>query len=202
MGEADDVAALDEVTLARRAATGDQHAFAHIIRIYESRLVSYLTQMLGDPEYARDVAQETFLSAFRALPRWQPQPPDADKTSHNTAHPLSPWLYRIATNRALSLIRANAQMSRAEPARLAVSSAARGMSFEDRHAARELLTAALRQLSEEDATCLVLHFVAGERYAEIAARLGLTSEAVRKRVGRGLTALRAAYAALDVELHV
>src|SRR5262245_26559729 len=71
--------------------------------------------------------------------------------------------------------------------------------FEERYAARELLQRALRHLSEQDAACLVLHYVAGERYGEVALRLGLTGEAVRKRVSRGLRALGAASAALDPE---
>ena len=148
------------------------------------------------------MAQETFLSAFQALPRWRPP-----EHASNAAHPLSPWLYRIATNCALSLLRAEGQHGRlrqegsretAAGARAHDEPAAAG--FEDRFAARELLQVALRQLSSEDAACLVLHFVAGERYGEIAGRLGLTAEAVRKRVARGLVALRTAYAALDKEV--
>jgi RNA polymerase sigma factor (sigma-70 family) len=74
-----------------------------------------------------------------------------------------------------------------------------GRSLEDRYVQRELLDAALRSLAPEEGACLVLHVVAGERYAEIGARLGMSSEAVRKRVARGITALREAYRALDVE---
>lgn len=88
----------DEFDLAERAAHGDHEAFGALVRRYESRLLAYLTHMLGDPELARDVAQETFLAAYRALPRWRP--PDGV-----TTNPLSSWLYRIATNRALSLLR-------------------------------------------------------------------------------------------------
>ncbi|HUY78445.1 MAG TPA: sigma-70 family RNA polymerase sigma factor [Ktedonobacterales bacterium] len=209
-----------ELALIQRAATGDHHAFAVLVRHYEPRLVAYLTPMLGDPEAARDVAQETFLAAFRALPRWRPPetfpgiPADAaantttpgtHATSGGATHPLSPWLYRIATNQALSLLRARPTAQARAPdgdppdrARL-VGGATSSMSFEDRYAARELLQLALRRLSAADAACLVLHFVAGERYAEIGARLGMSAEAVRKRVARGLTALRAAYATLDVE---
>ena len=73
------------------------------------------------------------------------------------------------------------------------------VSLEDQFVARELLREALSHLSEEDAACLVLHFVAGERYQEIATRLGLTSEAVRKRVSRALSELRRVYASLDKE---
>ena len=62
----------DELALARRAATGDQRAFAQIVTLYERRLLVYLTQMLNDAETARDMAQETFIAAFQALPRWQP----------------------------------------------------------------------------------------------------------------------------------
>ncbi len=72
------------------------------------------------------------------------------------------------------------------------------LAWEDRFVARELLRQALHTLNDDDAACLVLR-LAGERYGEIAAQLGLTSEAVRKRVARGLVALRAAFA-LDVEV--
>lgn len=188
-----DSAAPDELALARRAATGDTAAFTAIVQAYEARLLAYLTQMLGDPEAARDVAQDTFIAAYQALPRWQPP-----ERPH--PQPLSPWLYRIATNRALSLLRARLAPSVDVAPAPSASSAPDIMPFEDRLAARELLQAALRLLSAEDAACLVLHFVAGERYGEIATRLGLTSEAVRKRVARGLTTLRSAYAALDTEV--
>lgn len=189
----------DELALVRRAAHGDHLAFGALVRVYEPRLLAYLVQMLGDPEAARDAAQETFLAAFQALPRWRL--PDAQRA--DPTHPLSPWLYRIATNKALSLLRANSARPPvvAGAYTLTEPPGAEAMTggFEERYAARELLQGALRRLSEDDAACLVLHYVAGERYSEIAARLGLTSEAVRKRVSRGLIALRAAYAALDSE---
>lgn len=188
--------ALDEVSLVQRAARGNHDAFRLIVLAYEARLLAYLTQMLGDSEAARDIAQETFLAAYRALPRWTP--PETRPDTSGAAHPLSPWLYRIATNRALSLLRSYPAAARLGtgvdlPAALADPP-------DERTAARDLLQAALGQLSEEDAACLVLHFVTGERYAEIAARLGLTSEAVRKRVSRALVIVRAAYRALDVEV--
>lgn len=74
------------------------------------------------------------------------------------------------------------------------------MTLEDRYVSHELLHEALSRLSEEDALCLVLRFVAGERYAEIGTTLGLTKEAVRKRIARGLIALRSAYKSLDTEV--
>ncbi len=187
----------DELSLAERAAHGDHAAFGTLVRAYEPQILAYLAQMLGDAEAARDVAQETFLAAYQALPRWRP-PATEDLA---TSRPLSPWLYRIATNKALSLLRSNA----ARPAVAASARAGTGKTepahggFEEQYASRDLLRAALRRLSEEDAACLVLHYVAGERYGEIAAQLGLTSEAVRKRVSRGLTTLRAVYSTLDPE---
>lgn len=64
---------------------------------------------------------------------------------------------------------------------------------------RELLREALHCLPQQDATCLLLRFVEGERYSEIAARLGISQEAARKRVTRGLAALRTVYPQLDME---
>lgn len=169
---------------------GDEGAFRRLVLAYEQRLIAYLTTFTGDREAARDLAQETFVAAFRALGQWQAPTPPGE-------HPLAPWLYRIATNRALTYVRREAIYQRAgdnlpEPPPAA-------MSLEERAVTRDLLRRALGQLAAPDAACLVLHIVAGERYGEIAARLGLTPEAVRKRVARGLATLRAAYQALDVE---
>lgn len=193
-----------ELILIRQAALGDHEAFRSLVVSYEARLLTYLTQMLGDPDNARDVAQETFVAIFHALPRWQP--PAITAENHNVAHPLAPWLYRIATNRALSLLRKQAVRVRvhghhfATALRQGQGDAIIQESFEDRYIAHDLLREALRHLSEEDAACLVMHFVSGERYTEIAAQLGLTSEAVRKRVARALVALRKAYHDLDTEV--
>jgi RNA polymerase sigma-70 factor (ECF subfamily) len=217
----DEPEGIDELQLVKRARSGDQDAFHRLFASYEPRLLWYLTNMLGDSENARDVLQETFIAAFRALPRWEPPNSDggnkgkagaAEQPGYVEAHPLAPWLYRIATNRALNFIRGQApanaitvhhldeQFSR-RPENAPLEAADRGMTFEDRYALRELLHQALHSLSEEDASCLVLRFVAGERYSEIADQLGMTREAVRKRISRGIIALRAAYQALDTEVH-
>lgn len=221
----DEAGDVDELALVQQAVQGNQEAFRRLIVSYEPRLLAYLTHMLGDAESARDVAQETFVELFRSLPGWrQLSPPapseqlaDIETPSPAVAHPLAPWLYRIATNRAISLLRKKAVRlktnagSRSE-APYEYSSAhapyprpefAMGaiVSLEDQFAARELLREALSHLAAEDAACLVLHFVAGERYGEIATRLGMSSEAVRKRVARALTTLRKVYSSLDMEAY-
>jgi RNA polymerase sigma-70 factor (ECF subfamily) len=186
------IAAADELSQIRRAATGDHAAFALLVRRYEARILTYLRQTVGDAELASDLAQETFLAAYQALPRWQPPPPDS---ASRTTDLLSPWLYRIATNHAISALRRQTMSAR----RTLVSATRASFSLEDAVIGRELLRTALAMLDEDDAACLVLHYVAGERYGEIAARLGISSEAVRKRVGRALSSLRRAYAVLENE---
>src|SRR5690348_7180350 len=185
------IAAADELGQIRRAATGDHAAFALLVRRYEARIVTYLRQTVGDADLANDLAQETFLAAYQALPRWQPPPDPAGRTTDL----LSPWLYRIATNHAISALRRQTMSARRTP----VSVTQASFSLEDAVIGRELLRAALATLEDDDAACLVLHYVAGERYGEIAVRLGISSEAVRKRVGRALSSLRRAYAALETE---
>ncbi len=213
----------EELVWIQRASRGDHEAFRCLVLSYETHLLAYLFRLLGNWDDAHDVAQETFVAAFFALPRWKPmkQTSDSDTeqrkkngvpTEYNTEelHPLAPWLYRIATNRALTLLKKRtAYSSLADGAReeqlqdernaSLVDQQERGMTLEDRYTARELLSEALRHLSQEDATCLVLRLVFDEQYSEIAAQMNLTKEAVRKRISRGLITLRAAYKALDME---
>jgi RNA polymerase sigma-70 factor, ECF subfamily len=180
----------EDAQLVRRILAGETDLYRKIVVRYEARLLAYLARMLGDVELGRDVTQDTFVAAYASLGQWRAEPGAS----------LGPWLYRIATNHGLNALRARRRRGDAQSSLLALANHPDAeRSLEDRFAQRELLDAALRSLPPEEGACLVLHLVAGERYAEIGVRLGMSSEAVRKRVARGITALREAYCALDVE---
>src|SRR5262245_66240816 len=83
----------DEAGLVRDAQRGDAAAFAEIVRRYQHavhRVAYALTRNAAD---ADDLAQETFVRAYKALDRFR------------VGEPLYPWLARIATNLAFSLFR-------------------------------------------------------------------------------------------------
>jgi RNA polymerase sigma factor (sigma-70 family) len=191
----EDPAEMDELALVKAILRGKPEAFRGIVLRYEAEILTYLTRMVGDRESARDLVQETFLAAYQALPRWYPS-----SKKEQSSRSLAPWLYRIATNKALNFLKKqpyalsfsqqcieNREDTQQEKASKSATQP------EEQYILRETLQEALRTLTEEEAACLVLRFGAGERYAEIAQTLHLTSEAVRKRVSRGLIALRVAY---------
>ncbi len=112
-----------ELEYARKAAHGDHDAFRHLVLAYETSILMYLQSILGDWESARDLAQETFIAAFYALPRWQapeslnrwqsiPQK-NGQGARSLVDHPLAPWLYRIATNHALTFLKQQGRYKRA-----------------------------------------------------------------------------------------
>ncbi len=72
---------------------GDKAEFARLVEAYSGLIYRLALKMVADPQDAEDVLQETFLKAYRALPQF-------DGRSS-----LSTWLYRIATNEALMLLR-------------------------------------------------------------------------------------------------
>lgn len=200
----------EELALIQRILAGDHEAFRPLVVAYEGRLLAYLSQMLGNTENAHDLAQETFLALFRSLSRWHVP---VSTTDHDQSRQLlAPWLYRIATNLALSLLRKQQVRKRIHAPfstdtdddgkiERYLSQSKVQQSFEEQYIAREMIRQALAHLSDIDAACMILHFVEGERYAEVGARLGLSSEAVRKRVHRALPLLRKVYSTLDTEVH-
>lgn len=79
--------------LARRAAQGDQEAFSELVRRHQAALFHLAYRILGERETAEDVVQETFLRAWKVLPRYDP------------ARPFAPWLKKIAINLCLNLLK-------------------------------------------------------------------------------------------------
>lgn len=77
---------LDDLDFIKRFNNGDTSAFGEIVLKYQDRIYNLCRHMLGNAHDAEDAAQDAFLKAYQALPRFQP---DAS---------LYTWLYRIATN--------------------------------------------------------------------------------------------------------
>jgi RNA polymerase sigma-70 factor (ECF subfamily) len=84
----------DDASLVRASLQGDQEAFAVLISRHAPAVFSVTTRMLGRAVDAEDVAQDTFVSAYKALPRFQFE------------SKFSTWLYRIAVNKCTDVLRA------------------------------------------------------------------------------------------------
>jgi RNA polymerase sigma-70 factor, ECF subfamily len=87
--------ALDELAWVERARRGEEAAFAAIYQRYERRIYAYVYRIMGNPDDAFDLTQETFIKAYQALPRL------GSEQELN----LSAWLHRIASNTCLDLLR-------------------------------------------------------------------------------------------------
>src|ERR1700749_1094827 len=79
--------------LTRRAVGGDERAFAAIFRRYHQPLYRFCLAIVGNPEDAQDALQNTMAKVLRALP------------GEEREIELKPWLYRIAHNESVDLIR-------------------------------------------------------------------------------------------------
>jgi len=87
--------ALEESTWVERARRGDEVAFAAIYDRYERRIFAYVYRIMGNPDDAADLTQETFVKAYQALPRLEPE----------QEMNLSAWLHRIASNACMDVLR-------------------------------------------------------------------------------------------------
>jgi RNA polymerase sigma factor (sigma-70 family) len=84
---------LSDERLTRRACGGDERAFAAIFRRYHQPLYRFCLAIVGNPEDAQDALQNTMVKVLRALP-------GEERTIE-----LKPWLYRIAHNESIDLLR-------------------------------------------------------------------------------------------------
>ncbi len=88
-----------ETALITKAQHGDRHAYGELVRQHHPGVVNVVYRLCGDAELAQDAAQDTFIQAWLHLPSFRP------------GSSLRNWLYRIAVNAALDVIRRNAKTS-------------------------------------------------------------------------------------------
>ena len=173
----------DEAALIRAAQGGDEPAFAELVRRYQRAVYRVGYGLTRNPADADDLAQETFVRAYRARGRFR-----ADE-------PLYPWLSRIAVNLAYSLFRRRRRRPETpiEPLVEAGHQWAgdddpeRDTADRERH---EQLQASLAELSKEHQTILVLRVVEGLSYDEIARTIGVPVGTVMSRLSRARAELK------------
>ncbi|MFP5362074.1 MAG: RNA polymerase sigma factor [Thermoleophilia bacterium] len=169
---------MGDETLASRAAGGSQAAFSALYERYHGPLLGYCRSILLDAEDANDATQSALENALRALPRREP------------GRPLRPWLYRIAHNEAINIVR------RRQPAADATALDAESLltvpgpevDAEQRSRLSQLVDD-LRMLPERQRGALVMRELSGLSYDEIAVALGVSNEAARRAVFDARTAL-------------
>jgi RNA polymerase sigma-70 factor (TIGR02960 family) len=192
-----------EQTLAR-ARVGDEEAFRELTDPYRRELQVHIYRIVGSPQDAEDLLQETLLAAWRGLEQFE------GRAS------LRAWLYRIATNRSLDALRASRRRPEdlqrmtemPEPTRYGdaiwlepfpdvlldgIPDQAPGP--EARYEAREAIALAfivgLQHLPPQQRAVLVLRDVLGFRAGETAAMLDTTEQAVNSLVRRARAGLEA-----------
>jgi RNA polymerase sigma-70 factor (ECF subfamily) len=159
--------------------SGDTTSFNKIVEFFQTPIHNYLYHLTGDYEVTQDLVQDTFLQAYKSI----------GKTRDNL--PLKTWLYRIATNNAWQYHRrkklgSTAFLKNQEE----VFTKQLGTTHPDENAE---IQETLQKLPPKQRVCIILHFLEGFKYSEIAQTFGISEKAVQKRVERGCEQFRKLY---------
>jgi RNA polymerase sigma-70 factor (ECF subfamily) len=179
-------AELDELTIAR-AQRGDASARRALVERYQRPVFALLSRMLRGREsraLVEDMAQETFLRVFRALPTYK----------RNGSARLSTWILTIASNRAIDELRRKRPRLPSDAPnleRIAAASHSAQEEIEGRALAR-VLQHAIDNLTPEYRAAFLLRVFHDMKYSEISTALSVDLGTVKSRISRARTALRRA----------
>ena len=183
----------NETALIRAAQAGDRAAFEQLVRAYDQSVLRLAMNLLRSPEDARDIYQETFLRVYRNLDTFR-----FDCSFHT-------WIYRIATNLCLDLLRKRKVRKEESPVlATAEGTVDRFESMAEQRAdldpqkqllsgqIRRRVKAALAELSPRERMVFELRHYEGLRLRNIGEALGTTEEAAKNCLFRATQKMRIA----------
>ena len=173
--------------LVERVQKGDKGAFDLLVLKYQHKIVNLIMRYVRDPELALDIAQEAFIKAYRALPRFR-----GDSAFYT-------WMYRIAVNTAKNHLAAqrrrpmDIELDLQDPeqydlhAKLKETDTPEGVALSNE--LQETVERAIAALPEDLRTAIVLRELEGMSYEEIAETMECPVGTVRSRIFRARDAI-------------
>jgi RNA polymerase sigma factor (sigma-70 family) len=168
---------LSDDRLAQQATKGDERAFAAIYRRYHQDLYRFCLAIVRNPQDAQDALQNAMVKVLRALP------------GEERRIELKPWLYRIAHNEAIELLRRRRPAEHVDPETAAAPASSPAEAAEHRERLRKLL-ADLEELPDRQRGALVMRELAGFGFGEIAAAFDTSDAVARQTVYEARLSLR------------
>lgn len=176
-----DIREAREESLVRRARRGDLKSYDELIRRYQERIYATIYHMTSNHEDANDLAQESFIKAYQALP------------SFKGGSSFYTWLYRIAVNKTINFLKQRRNRTHMslndldfnaehDPDLMALISHKTPRRDAGLTELQEKLNAALLKLSEPHRLVVVLHDIQGQSHEQIAKVMDCNIGTVRSRL--------------------
>jgi RNA polymerase sigma-70 factor (ECF subfamily) len=165
--------------LIRQVAAGDGGALRLLMARHLPRIHALARRMLGDASGAEDVAQETFLRAWRTAPDWRP----------GTAR-FSTWMHRVALNLCYDALRRRKDIPQADPPEI-VDTGPLPDAMDEQETEARAVEAALQRIAPRQREAIVLVYYQELPQAEAAAIMDVSVDALESLLARGRRALQA-----------
>ncbi|HET8934456.1 MAG TPA: sigma-70 family RNA polymerase sigma factor [Polyangiales bacterium] len=187
----------DEERLIERLRQRDEGAFNQLVRLHQAAVFRQLLRVIGDPAEAEDLAQEVFVTVFKAI-----------ETFRGDSR-LATWIHRIAQNHARNRLkyhgrhkrRGDTPLEETTEESVAVPETGSRLPRPDHqveaHQAELQIRLAITQLDAEQRTLIVLRDLENMTYEEIQEQTGLPSGTVKSRLHRARVALQERFRALS-----
>ncbi len=158
---------------------GDRDAFRVLVKRHQRQVYAVAFSLLGDHDHADEVAQETFVQAYRRL------------VSYRGDSSLATWLHRIATNYSLTMLR---RLSRYQSRHVTLdhpdaARQAEELTSEDPERQR-VLERILHELPTMQRAVVILRHLQGRSTRQVSQALGLSEGTVKTHLHRGLLSMR------------
>lgn len=178
--------------LLRACRDGDSASFEALVHRYMKPIYNFAYRMLGNPAEADDVAQDVFVQVYRSLP------------SARTDLPFRPWLYVIARNKCLDVLKRKRPLTfssledpdRESPVDRVADPDPLPDEVLEQAELQRVLKEAILHLPEKYRVVVSMRYASGLTFAEIGQALGLPENTVKTHFQRAKAALRASLGAL------
>jgi RNA polymerase sigma-70 factor (ECF subfamily) len=175
---------MEEKELVRLSREGSEEAFAELVKTYKIKVFNLAYSLTRDRDVADDLAQEAFIKAYYALPRFQ------SRSGFGT------WLYRIAINHVRDYLRKKSRMIQIsidnikESSFLQEDKTMKEEKESTEEQRKQLVHQSIRSLPEKHQVILSLRDIQGFSYEEISKILKITPGTVDSRIHRARKMLR------------